>query len=150
MMEKSKAALTFQIWGFAVHACPVKMSERQRFVNPMSGLLFCTTCCLAQPCLERRGGREEMARQEMICHQWFVTMLHQIPLVFFFCFFLFWSQLVIPGVGCLSENGPRPELAESWFGHKGKFGQRVDFASSSLCSCRDHLDFFAVFVYQGG
>lgn len=32
--------------------------QRQRCADLVSGLLFCTTCCLAQPCLETRGGRE--------------------------------------------------------------------------------------------
>lgn len=80
---------------FAVTACPVQMSDGQRFLSPMSGLLFCTTCCLAQPCLEgwREGGEgpeDQQAKEEMICHPRFVTVPHQNPS----------SQppLVIPGV----------------------------------------------------
>lgn len=43
---------------FAVTARPVQMSEGQRFLSPMSGLLFGTTCCLAQPCPKGvRSGR---------------------------------------------------------------------------------------------
>lgn len=145
----------FLNWRFAASACPVQMSDGQRFVNPMSGLLFCTTCCLAQPCLERRGvggGRDRKAREEMICHPWFVTVLHQIPPFSQPLFFSSSSsQFVIPGVGWASHKGPGSESAQSRLEHKGKFGQRGEFASSNWHGYENHLDFppffFLVFVF---
>lgn len=50
-----------------LHACPVQRSERsRRFGHLVSGLLFCTTCCLAQPCLQRRGGRDREAGDDLV------------------------------------------------------------------------------------
>lgn len=120
------------------------MSDRQRFVNPMSRLLFCTTCCLAQPCLSRRGGRE---RQEG--KRWSVAR-GLSPCFIRFPFFLsgFFSPVCDSRCPLTISKGPGSELDESWFSHKGKFGQSADFASTALC-----LDFFffsfAVFVDLG-
>lgn len=77
---------------------------------------------------ERRAG--ETGRQEMVCRPWFVTVLHQIPGFFF-------SPVCDSRCPLTISKGPGSELDESWFSHKGKFGQSAEFASTALC-----LDFF--------
>lgn len=119
-----------------LHACPVQKSERQRFVYPMSGLLFCTTCCLAQPCLEKRGGWE---RQAMICHPWFVTMLHQIPFSFLPSL---WFQV--------AAEHPQRFQQLNWLGADFNTKESLgSVCSNQLASLWKPLIFPAVFVHLG-
>lgn len=132
-----------------LHACPVQKSESQRFVNPMSGLLFCTTCCLAQPCLERRGGWERQKGK-----RWSVT--HGLSPCFirlpFLCLFSFlpslWFQVSAEHLKRTSNRtGWELILTQRKVWTANKYS--VEFASTRLCCYGNHLYFFAVFVHLG-
>ena len=120
-----------------LHACPVQKSERQRFVYPMSGLLFCTTCCLAQPCLEKRGGRERQARDDlspMVCHYASSDSLFVL------------AQFVIPGVRGASTKFQQLNWLGADFNTKESLGS-VCF--NQLALLWKPLIFPAVFVHLG-
>lgn len=57
----------------------------QSFTKPVSWLLLCTTCCLAQPYVERRGGWE---RQQ--AKRWSVTRGFSVSFIRFSCLCLFY------------------------------------------------------------
>lgn len=74
------------------------------------------------------GGR---GRQEMICHPWFVTMLHQIP---FSCLPSLWFQV----------SAEHPQSSSNWTGWELILTQRkvwAVFASTSLRCYGNHLYF---------
>lgn len=93
-MWESKAELTFYFLGFDAPPCLYGAEVRETEICKSRVRASLLHHLLFGPTLsgeERRAGETE--RQEMICHPWFVTMLHQIP--FFSASF---AQFVIPGI----------------------------------------------------
>lgn len=88
-MWESKAALTFLNLGFDVPPCLSGTEVRDTEIcksHVRSSLLH---HLLFGPTLSGEEGRAgETERQEMICHPWFVIMLHHIPFPLPLFFFL--------------------------------------------------------------